>query len=220
MIKIVDIRKTYQLNGLKVEALSGVSLEIDRGAFVALMGPSGSGKTTLMNIIGCLDAPSGGDYFLDGRNVAGLSEDQLSEVRSFDIGFVFQSHNLLARNTALENVCLPLYYRKEADPKNKAITALKRVGLEGRKNHFPNQLSGGESQRVAIARAIVTKPKIILADEPTGNLDTKTGAEIMEILKELNRSGVTVLIVTHDADIASIARRTIKIRDGKLESFA
>ncbi|HEB72547.1 MAG TPA: ABC transporter ATP-binding protein, partial [Nitrospirae bacterium] len=158
MIKIVDIRKTYQLNGLKVAALAGVSLDIDKGSFMALMGPSGSGKTTLMNIIGCLDTPSGGDYFLDGRNVAGLSEDQLSEVRSFDIGFVFQSHNLLARNTALENVCLPLYYRKETDPKDKAIEALKRVGLEGRKSHFPNQLSGGESQRVAIARALVTEP--------------------------------------------------------------
>ena len=219
MIKIVGIRKIYQLNGVKVEALADISFQIDQGSFMALMGPSGSGKTTLMNIIGCLDTPSSGDYFLDGRNVARLSEDELSEVRGFDIGFVFQSHNLLARNTALENVCLPLYYRRDANPKDKAVEALKRVGLDGRKNHFPNQLSGGESQRVAIARAIVTEPKIILADEPTGNLDTKTGAEIMKILKELNQSGVTILIVTHEPEVASCAQKTIRIRDGKLESF-
>ncbi len=197
--------------------MAGLTFGIKRGSFTALMGPSGSGKTTLMNILGCLDTPTSGEYYLNGRDVSGLSEDELSEVRNREIGFVFQSHNLLARNTALENVCLPLYYKRDRNPVEKAVAALEKVGLAGRMRHYPNQISGGESQRVAIARAIVTKPSVILADEPTGNLDTVTGAQIMDILKELNNTGVTIVIVTHEPDIAACARDIIRIRDGMLE---
>jgi len=217
MIQAVDLTKTYSLNGNDVRALAGLTFGIKRGSFTAMMGPSGSGKTTLMNILGCLDTPTSGEYYLNGRNVSGLSEDELSEVRNREIGFVFQSHNLLARNTALENVCLPLYYKRDRNPVEKAIAALEKVGLADRIRHYPNQISGGESQRVAIARAIVTGPSVILADEPTGNLDTATGAQIMKILKELNSAGVTIVIVTHEPDIAGCAQRIIRIRDGMLE---
>ncbi len=217
MIHVVDLRKTYRLDGQNVEALAGVTFDIEKGSFTALMGPSGSGKTTLMNILGCLDTPTSGEYYLDGTDVSNLSEDKLSEIRNMKVGFVFQSHNLLAKNTALENVCLPLYYRGQGDPHAKAREALERVGLGHRVYHFPNQISGGESQRVAIARAIVTNPSIILADEPTGNLDTKTGTAIMNIIRELNDAGVTIVIVTHDPEIAAHADDVIKIRDGKLE---
>ncbi|MBI5814682.1 MAG: ABC transporter ATP-binding protein [Nitrospinae bacterium] len=217
MIELTDVRKVYNLAGAGVEALAGVSFAVDAGDFTALMGPSGSGKSTLMNILGCLDTPTSGDYLLGGVNVAKMTEDELSRVRNRDIGFVFQSYNLLARNTILENVCLPLYYRGELDPKSRAAAALEKVGLSHRLNHFPSQVSGGESQRTAIARAIVAEPKIILADEPTGNLDTKTGAAIMDILKSLNGDGVTIVMVTHDQAIAAHSRRIIKLKDGRLE---
>lgn len=217
MIRVEDLRKTYRMNGTEVAALNGVTFEIPGGSFTALMGPSGSGKTTLMNVLGCLDRPTGGEYYLDGRAVSSLSENELAEIRNQKIGFVFQSHNLLPRNSALENVCLPLYYRGQRKPYKEAEAALERVGLGGRVRHYPNQLSGGESQRVAIARAIVTNPLIILADEPTGNLDTKTGEQIMGILRELNASGVTILIVTHEQEVAGNAERILRIRDGKLE---
>ena len=216
MIAVRNLRKTYRLDGQEVRALAGVSFELGKGSFTAVMGPSGSGKTTLMNILGCLDTPTSGDYFLNERNVARLSENELSEIRNRQIGFVFQSHNLLPRNTTLENVCLPLYYRGDPKPYKKARSALERVGLSGRAAHYPSQLSGGESQRAAIARAIVTDPKIILADEPTGNLDTKTGARIMEILGEFNKAGVTLLVVTHDPEIAGRAGSVMRIRDGEL----
>ena len=216
MIDIVNVRKTYRMDGAEVVALSGVSFTIEKGSFTALMGPSGSGKSTLMNILGLLDTPTSGEYYLNGKNVAGLSEDELSRIRNSEIGFIFQSHNLLPRNTILENVCLPLYYRGEHDPTDRAREALKRVGLEHSIKHFPGQISGGESQRTAIARAIVGEPSVILADEPTGNLDTKTGLKIIEILKELNASGVTLVVVTHDPEIAEHAQRTIRIRDGNI----
>ncbi len=214
MIRAVNITKRYHLDGTEVAALGGVSFTMDKGSFTALMGPSGSGKSTLMNILGLLDTPSSGDYFLDDQNVAHLKDDQLSDIRNRQIGFVFQSHNLLPRNTILENVCLPLYYRGDPRPKEKAVAALKKVGLERRLGHFPGQISGGESQRTAIARAIVGGPKLILADEPTGNLDSKTGVQIIELLKELNESGVTLIVVTHDPDIAAHAKNVIRIRDG------
>lgn len=220
MIRVVDLKKVYSMNGERVEALGGVSFEIDQGSFSALMGPSGSGKSTLMNILGLLDVPTSGEYLLDGKSVAGLSDNELSATRNRKIGFIFQSHNLLPRNSILENVCLPLYYRGESDPKEKAIAALERVGLKHRMHHFPGQISGGESQRTAIARAIVGEPKLILADEPTGNLDTKTGLKIIELLKELNATGVTLIVVTHDQDIASHAEKTLRIRDGRLEKYS
>ncbi|VAX23622.1 ABC-type antimicrobial peptide transport system, ATPase component [hydrothermal vent metagenome] len=217
MIRAVNITKRYHLDGAEVDALGGVSFTMNKGSFTALMGPSGSGKSTLMNILGLLDTPSSGDYFLDDQNVACLKDDQLSDIRNRQIGFVFQSHNLLPRNTILENVCLPLYYRGDPGPREKAVAALKKVGLERRLEHFPGQISGGESQRTAIARAIVGGPKLILADEPTGNLDSKTGVQIIELLKELNESGVTLIVVTHDPDIAAHARNVIRIRDGMIE---
>lgn len=217
MIEVKDIRKVYRLDGADVEALRGVSFTIEKGSFTALMGPSGSGKSTLMNILGLLDTPTSGAYHLNGKDVAGLSEDELAAIRNREIGFVFQSHNLLPRNTVLENVLLPLYYRGEADPSKKGMEAIDRVGLGGRIKHFPGQISGGESQRAAIARAIVGGPSVILADEPTGNLDTATGERIISLLKELNESGVTLIVVTHDPEIASHAGRILRIRDGRLE---
>jgi len=217
MIELADITKTYQLGGAPVEALKGVSLSIAPGDYRALMGKSGSGKTTLMNIIGLLDTPSTGEYRIDGRPTSGLSENELADLRNRRIGFVFQSFNLLARYTALENVCMPLYYRRERYPQKKAAQALERVELGHRTGHFPNQLSGGESQRVAIARALVTDPSIILADEPTGNLDSATGSQIMKLFQDLNKSGTTILLVTHELEVAKMANAIFRIRDGLLE---
>ena len=216
MIRVSDLTKVYTLDGTQVMALAGVSFHIEKGSYTALMGPSGSGKSTLMNILGLLDTPTGGEYQLNGVNVAGLPDDSLAQIRNREIGFVFQSHNLLPRNTVLENVCLPLYYRGVSDPGQNAKDALGRVGLSHRIHHFPGQISGGESQRTAIARAIVSQPSVIFADEPTGNLDSKTGEQIMAILRELNESGVTIVMVTHDSNIAGHAQRIIRLRDGKL----
>jgi putative ABC transport system ATP-binding protein len=216
MIKVSGLTKVYTLDGTQVTALADVSFRIEKGSYTALMGPSGSGKSTLMNILGLLDTPTGGEYHLNGVNVAGLPDDSLARIRNREIGFVFQSHNLLPRNTVLENVCLPLYYRGVSDPRQNAKEALERVGLSHRTHHFPGQISGGESQRTAIARAIVSHPSVIFADEPTGNLDSKTGEQIMGILRELNESGVTIVMVTHDSNIASNARRIIRLKDGRL----
>lgn len=217
MIRIENLCKEYPLESSKVTALLNIDFEIEKGEFSALMGPSGSGKSTLMNILGLLDTPTSGEYFLNGIPVAGLSENELSSRRNKEIGFIFQSHNLLPKNTILENVSLPLYYRGIKKPKKMAEEALRRVGLSHRLSHFPSQVSGGESQRAAIARAIVGSPSLLLADEPTGNLDTKTGLSIINLLKELNHSGVTLLVVTHDTGVASHAMRTLRMKDGTLE---
>ncbi|MBF0633792.1 MAG: ABC transporter ATP-binding protein [Nitrospinae bacterium] len=216
MIRVSNLSKVYTLDGTQVTALGGVSFHIEKGSYTALMGPSGSGKSTLMNILGLLDTPTTGEYYLNGVNVAGLPDDTLAQVRNREIGFVFQSHNLLPRNTVLENVCLPLYYRGIGDPSKSAKEALERVGLSHRIHHFPGQISGGESQRTAIARAIISQPSVIFADEPTGNLDSKTGDQIMGILRELNESGVTIVMVTHDSTIAGHARRIIRLKDGRM----
>jgi putative ABC transport system ATP-binding protein len=216
MIRILDLTKVYTLGGTQVTALADVSFHIEKGSYTALMGPSGSGKSTLMNILGLLDIPTSGKYHLNGVNVAGLPDDDLARIRNREIGFVFQSHNLLPRNTVLENVCLPLYYRGIGDPRKEAKNALERVGLSHRIHHFPGQISGGESQRTAIARAIISQPSVIFADEPTGNLDSKTGEQIMGILRELNDSGVTIVMVTHDSNIAGYAQRIIRLKDGRL----
>ncbi|VAX16330.1 ABC-type antimicrobial peptide transport system, ATPase component [hydrothermal vent metagenome] len=217
MIRAKGLRKVYSMNGSEVVALGSIDFNIGQGDFTALMGPSGSGKSTLMNILGLLDTPTSGEYFLDEEAVFELTDDDRATIRNRKIGFVFQSHNLLPRNTIIENVCLPLYYRGEKHPEKKAMSALERVGLSHRAKHFPNQVSGGESQRAAIARAIVVEPKLILADEPTGNLDSKTGLKIIDILKELNESGVTLVVVTHDPEIAGHAKNKLRIKDGGLE---
>src|SRR3990172_7924585 len=215
MIEIENITKVYQMGTTEVRALDGVSLKIADGEWVAITGPSGSGKSTLMAIIGCLDSPTGGVYRLDGLDVAKMRDDELAAVRNKKIGFVFQQFNLLARTSALENVALPLLYASGDHQRDRATAALEAVGLGDRMNHRPNELSGGEQQRVAIARALVTEPSIILADEPTGNLDSKTGAEIMALFGELHRArGITVILVTHDPTIAANAQRVIHIRDG------
>ncbi len=221
---VVDTRaitKVYQVGDVEVHALRGVSLQIYTGEVVAIMGPSGSGKSTLMNIIGALDQPTSGEYYLDGENVAHLKDDQLASVRNQRVGFVFQSFNLLSRTTALANVELPLRYSRNAkgNRRQAAREALERVGLSDRLTHCPNELSGGQQQRVAIARAIVNTPSIIMADEPTGNLDTKTGDEVMSLLLTLNaEENTTLVIITHDPEIAVRARRVIYIRDGLIEA--
>ena len=219
VIEIEHLVRTFRIGELSVPALRDVSLEIERGDFVAIMGPSGSGKSTLMNILGCLDRPTSGSYRLDGISVEEMDRDQLAEIRNREIGFVFQQFNLLARTSAIENVELPLLYTNEVlrDPRARALQALASVGLAERADHHPNQLSGGQQQRVAIARALVNNPQIILADEPTGALDSRTSIEIMAIFQRLNREqGITTILVTHEPDIATYANRNIYFRDGKL----
>ncbi len=215
MIEIEQLTKVYQMGETEVRALNGVSLKIDDGEWVAITGPSGSGKSTLMAILGCLDSPTGGSYQLDGTDVAKMSDDQLAAVRNQKIGFVFQQFNLLSRTSALENVELPLLYSSENHRRDRAKAALDAVGLKDRMGHRPNELSGGQQQRVAIARALVSEPSILLADEPTGNLDSKTGKEIMTLFSDLHRTrGITVIFVTHDPAIAANAQRVIRINDG------
>ena len=218
MITASEIVKTYQTGGLPLTVLKGVSLHIDAGEMLAIMGPSGSGKSTLMNILGCLDRPTSGTYSLDGEQVAGLSDNELAGVRSRKIGFVFQQFYLLARTTALRNVELPLIYSGAKRRGERARTALERVGLGDRMDHHPNQLSGGQQQRVAIARALVNDPALIMADEPTGALDTRTGEEIMALFQDLNSSGKTVILVTHEEDIAAHCRRIVRVKDGEIIS--
>ena len=220
LIVCEDLWKVYRVGDVEVQALRGLSVTINQGEFVAIMGTSGSGKSTLMNILGCLDQPSKGRYQLGGVEVKGLQPDQLAEIRNRQIGFVFQSFNLIPRTSALENAQLPLMYRGLPLKEQRALAsaALERVGLKGREHHTPTQLSGGQQQRVAIARALVTSPSLLLADEPTGNLDTRSSLEIMEILEGLNRDGITVILVTHEVDIAAHAAREIVIKDGQVLS--
>jgi len=218
VISIQDVHRIYQLGENRVHALRGINLEIGRGEFVAIMGSSGSGKSTLMNILGCLDRPTSGNYVLDGVNVAQLPKKELAAIRNRRLGFVFQGFNLLARTTALENVELPTLYAKldVEERQKRARRALEMVGLDERLDHFPSQLSGGQQQRVAIARALVNQPSILLADEPTGNLDSRTSVEIMSILQKLNDEGLTIVLVTHEPDIAQYAKRVITFRDGRV----
>ncbi len=216
MIEADGLVRTYHLGGSTIHALDGVSLRIDDGELVAIRGPSGSGKSTLMNVLGCLERPDAGRYLLEGHDVAGLSNDRLAEIRNRRIGFVFQTFNLLPRMSALENVELPLQYGGRHDARERAAEALETVGLADRMDHEPNQLSGGQRQRVSIARAIVTDPAMILADEPTGALDSRTGEEIMDLFKELHARGRTVIVVTHDAAVAAHCQREIYLRDGKI----
>lgn len=220
LISIQGLRKTYRIGTQEVHALDGLDLNIQRNEYVALMGPSGSGKSTLMNVLGCLDSPTSGSYHLNGQNVANLDEDALAEIRNREIGFVFQTFNLLPRYTALENVALPLIYAglSKKDRLQRAEEVLEMVRLQDRMIHKPNELSGGQRQRVAIARALVNRPSIILADEPTGNLDTATSMEIMGLFGEIQAAGNTVILVTHEEDIAACAQRIVRLRDGKVES--
>ena len=220
LIETVDLWKTYVMGSEEIHALRGVSLQIERGEYVAIMGPSGSGKSTLMNLVGCLDTPSKGSYLLNSKQVSQMNDNELARIRNEEIGFVFQTFNLLPRASALRNVELPLVYAgvSSKDREQRARTALEKVELGSRMSHKPNELSGGQRQRVAIARALVNNPSILLADEPTGNLDSKTGVEIMDLFERLHQTGNTIVLVTHEADVAAHAHRTIHIRDGKVEN--
>ncbi len=218
LVQLRDVHKVFHRDSQEVSVFEGLTLDFEAGSFTALMGPSGSGKSTMMNLIGCLDTPSAGSYRLDGTAVEGLKDNALAAIRSKQIGFVFQQFNLVPRATALENVELPLLYQGVPKARERAAAALESVGLGNRAHHFPNQLSGGELQRAAIARAIVTEPSLILADEPTGNLDSKNGAEILEIFDRLRREGRTIVLVTHDADIGRRAQRTIRLKDGLIDA--
>jgi len=219
VIVLENVTKVYKMGALEVPALKGVSLRVEEGEFVAIMGASGSGKTTLMNLVGCLDVPSSGRYVLDGVDIATLNDDQLAAIRNRKIGFVFQSFNLIPRSSALHNVEMPLIYAgRVAQRRERAFAALEAVGLGERARHQPTELSGGQQQRVAIARALVTDPAILLADEPTGNLDSESSQDIMRLLSELNRQGRTIVLITHEPDIASWARRTVRLRDGLVVS--
>ncbi len=222
VIKLDNIQKVYRTGGVAVHAVRGVSAEVKTGEFVAIMGASGSGKSTLMNVIGCLDRPTEGVYLLDGTDVAGLTRDELADIRNRKIGFIFQGFNLLSRTSALENVELPMLYEHRGisgrDQRQKAMRALETVGLADRADHHPNQLSGGQQQRVAIARALVNQPSLLLADEPTGNLDSQTSIEIMGVFQKLNDSGITIVMVTHELDIARYTKRNLIMRDGRIVS--
>lgn len=220
IIRLLDIRKSYFMGRQELEVLKGVSLDILKNEYVALMGPSGSGKSTLMNILGCLDTPTSGSYVLNGQNVSTMPDDALADVRNIEIGFVFQQFNLLPRLTALENVALPLVYAgtPKKERQERAMHVLEKVSLTDRSHHKPNELSGGQCQRVAIARALVNNPSLILADEPTGNLDTRTSIEIMDIFSQIQATGNTVVLVTHEEDIANYAHRIVRLRDGVIES--
>lgn len=219
MIRLQNVTKEYETGFMKITALKDINLTVEKGQFLAIMGPSGSGKTTLMNILGCLDKPSEGDYYLEEGNTRELNKDELAVLRNEKIGFIFQSFFLLPRLTALENVEVPLMYKGVwgIERKKRALAMLERMGLGDRASHLPNQLSGGQRQRVAIARALINNPPVILADEPTGNLDSRTGMEIMDILQELHREGATIVLITHEADIASYAERIITLRDGGIQ---
>ncbi len=221
LIQIRGLRKSYELDGVTIQALRGIDLTVESGEFVAIMGPSGSGKSTLMNILGCLDLPDAGDYLLHGRDVTRMGGDELAALRNREIGFVFQNFNLLARTSALENVETPMIYAgtPKGERRRRAHEALGRMGLGERLHHLPNQLSGGQAQRVAIARALVNRPSLLLADEPTGNVDTATTTEIMALLDQLNREeGLTILLITHEPEVAEHARRRLLLRDGRLEA--
>jgi putative ABC transport system ATP-binding protein len=220
LIKITNIKRNFQLGEETIYVLKGIDLQINKGEYVALMGPSGSGKSTLMNILGCLDTPTSGNYILNNKDVSKMHDDDLAEIRNKEIGFVFQTFNLLPRTTALDNVALPMVYAgfSKSERNKRATEVLTQVGLADRMDHQPNQLSGGQRQRVAVARALVNNPSIILADEPTGNLDSKTSVEIMALFNEIHNQGNTVILVTHEEDIAKYAKRIIRLRDGMIES--
>jgi putative ABC transport system ATP-binding protein len=220
VIKLENIKRYFKIGDVEVQALRGIDLNINKGEYVALMGPSGSGKSTLMNLLGCLDTPTAGKYWLSGQDVSQMDDDELAEIRNKEIGFVFQTFNLLPRSTALDNVALPLVYAgfSRTERNERALKTLESVGLADRTDHKPNELSGGQRQRVAIARALINNPSIILADEPTGNLDTKTSYEIMELMEKIHEVGNTVIIVTHAEDIARRAHRIVRLRDGVVES--